>query len=77
MALILSRAYLQHLNPPMTGAVDAIEKCYRTQAPGDVTNCPHVHLAYPPTGESGKRTAFARWAYDLAREKKLGTEIKF
>jgi ornithine cyclodeaminase/alanine dehydrogenase-like protein (mu-crystallin family) len=58
MALILSREDLQKLNPPMSGAVDVIEKCCRIQASGDVTNHPRVHLAYPPTGESGKRAGF-------------------
>lgn len=58
MALILTRTDLQTLNPPMRGAVEVIEQCCRIQASGDVTNHPRVHLAYPLTGESGRRAGF-------------------
>lgn len=60
MALILSRTDLQTLNPPMRGAVDVIEQCCRIQASGDVTNHPRVHLAYPPSGESGRHAGFGK-----------------
>lgn len=58
MALILSEADVQALNPPVSGAVEVIEKCCRLQASGDVTNHPRVHLAYPPSGASEKRAGF-------------------
>jgi alanine dehydrogenase len=58
MALILTTADLQLLDPPMSGAIEVIERCVRIQASGDVTNHPRVHLPYPPSGLSDKRGGF-------------------
>jgi ornithine cyclodeaminase/alanine dehydrogenase-like protein (mu-crystallin family) len=58
MALILTTEDLQRLDPPMSGAIEVIEKCVRIQASGDVTNHPRVHLPYPPSGFSEKRGGF-------------------
>jgi ornithine cyclodeaminase/alanine dehydrogenase-like protein (mu-crystallin family) len=58
MVLILDDADVKALDPPMRGAVEVIEKCFRIQASGDVTNHPRVHLAYPPNGASDRREGF-------------------
>ncbi|MGH7832349.1 MAG: ornithine cyclodeaminase family protein [Candidatus Binatia bacterium] len=58
MALILTTGDLQLIDPPMSGAIDVIERCMRIQASGDATNHPRVHLPYPPSGSSEKRGGF-------------------
>jgi ornithine cyclodeaminase/alanine dehydrogenase-like protein (mu-crystallin family) len=58
MALILTTEDLQLLDPPMSGAIDVIERCLRIQASGDTTNHPRVHLPYPPSGSSERRSGF-------------------
>jgi alanine dehydrogenase len=58
MALVLTTEDLQLLDPPMSGAIDVIERCVRIQASGNVTNHPRVHLPYPPSGSSEKRGGF-------------------
>jgi len=58
MVLILNDADVKALNPPMDEAVQLIEKCFRIQASGDLTNHPRVHLPYPPSGISKRRAGF-------------------
>ncbi len=58
MALILTTEDLKALDPPMSRAVDVIERCLHLQALGDLTNHPRVHLPYPPSGASQRRAGF-------------------
>jgi ornithine cyclodeaminase/alanine dehydrogenase-like protein (mu-crystallin family) len=58
MALILTTEDLQLIDPPISGAIEVIEKCVRIQASGNVTNHPRVHLPYPPSGASERRSGF-------------------
>lgn len=58
MALILTTEDLKTLDPPMSGAVEVIERCLHLQASGDITNHPRVHLPYPPSGASDRRAGF-------------------
>jgi alanine dehydrogenase len=58
MVLILNDADVKALNPSMSEAVQIIEKCFRVQASGDLTNHPRVHLPYPPSGVSERRVGF-------------------
>jgi alanine dehydrogenase len=58
MALILTTEDLKLIDPPMSGAIEVIEKCVQIQASGNVTNHPRVHLPYPASGTSDKRAGF-------------------